>query len=340
MPVFWTALLVALHPAMLASRPAAQPATAPTIASTSGGTGGAVAPISPSMRRLSGLAGSWAVVVRGRAAPTDTFTTGFSSSSITPVHGGAFLQEHVDMPVPNGGAIALMGILGYDRFRSTYRFAWLDDTFALFDVHEGAWNSDQLVVNNLRSGTSLKQAGVNVYSQMVWRGITPNRFLVESQASLDSGATWFTQAEASYERTGPSCERTALAADDAAIQALELEGAQSNVRGFTAARARAFFSPDWRGRQPDGSVMTLPDVLARFRNGRSIPWASRFEITRLTVRVYCDVAHVVGWATAHPLGAPSTLPPLQFHYTNVWRRDGSTWRYADHRHTMSGPKRP
>jgi Protein of unknown function (DUF1579)/Domain of unknown function (DUF4440) len=295
---------------------------------------------SSAMQRVSSLAGAWMVRFRGRPTPKDSFSTSYTSSIITPLLGGGFQQERVAMPLPKGGAISLIGLLGYDQFRQQYRFAWLDDAYAMFDVHEGAWQQDRLVVNNVRSRTTLKDGRRDVYGQMVWRDVTMNSFIVESQASVDSGATWFTQAEARYERTGPACDAPVSVSDTLTIRALETEGARSNVAGMTAERAREFFAPDWRSRQPDGSTLDLPAILAAYRNGRSVPWASRFDITKLSLHVYCNVAHVIGRADAHALGMPATAPPIRFEWINVWRRDDQRWRYLYNEFTMVAPPRP
>lgn len=303
----------------------------------------AVAPartISPAMARVTSLAGSWAVTFRGRPSPKDTFSTSYTSSLITPLFSGAFLQEQVAMPLPNGRAINLVGLLGYDQFRQAYRFAWLDDTYAMFDVHEGRWQNDRLVVNNLRSGTTLLDGRSEVYSQMLWRDVAADSFVVESQMSMDRGATWFTQAEARYVKTGPACAAAGSVADTLALRALETEGARSNVTGMTSARAREFFAPEFRSWQPDGRSTSLAEIMATYRNGSSVPWASRFDITALSMHVYCDVAHVVGRADAHATNMPSTMPPLRFRWINVWRREGSLWRYVSNRYSLTGPTRP
>jgi hypothetical protein len=304
------------------------------------GDGGVRQPPPSAMRSVSTLAGTWMVLFRGRPTPRDTFSTSLTSSVITPLLGGRFLQERAAMPLPNGAAINLIGLLGYDQFRQRYRFGWLDDAYALFDVHEGTWQQNRLVVNNLRSRSTLLDGGREVYSQMVWRDLTPDTFVAESQASVDSGVTWFTQAEALYVRTGPACDSPGSAADTLTIRALEAEGARSNVSGMPITRAREFFASDFRAQQPDGSVSDLPALLAGYRNGRSIPWASRFEISALSVHVYCNIAHVIGRAEAHALAMPPTLPPLRFQWLNVWRRDGTQWRYLYNRHLVSGPRRP
>ncbi len=154
----------------------------------------------PEMERLRSLVGEWDVQFEGRDGPDQPFKTYRTTSRIIPLLGGAFLQETLAMPTPTGRPIALVGIWGYDRFRRQYRFAWLDDTYALFDVHEGEWGPEGLVVTNVRSGTTLRMGAQEVFGRMVWSDLSQAGFAVESSASLDGGKTWFVQAKGRYTR--------------------------------------------------------------------------------------------------------------------------------------------
>lgn len=157
-------------------------------------------PAPEQVTRLTSLVGEWEVEFESRSRPNDTLTVLHTTSSITQILNGAFLQERVSMPTPSGSRIELIGILGYDRFRSIYRFAWLDNTYALFDVHEGNWEGDSLVVTNTRTRTTVVIGGQEVFGRMIWSAISPDSFTVESLASTDGGTTWFTQAKARYRR--------------------------------------------------------------------------------------------------------------------------------------------
>ena len=94
----------------------------------------------------------------------------------------------------------LIGILGYDRYREIYRFAWLDDTYAVFDVHEGNWAGETLVVDNIRSGTTFRFGEQDYFSRMTWHEIITDEFRVASDLSVDGGRNWFTQAKGRYLR--------------------------------------------------------------------------------------------------------------------------------------------
>lgn len=152
------------------------------------------------IRRLYAMIGEWNVQFDSRPGPNEAFKSYQISSSITPLLNGAFIQERLSIPTSSREYVNLVGILGYDRYREIYRFAWLDDKYAIFDVHEGNWNGDALVVDNLRSATTFRFANSDYFSRMTWREITSEGFISESDLSMDGGKTWFTQAKGCYLR--------------------------------------------------------------------------------------------------------------------------------------------
>jgi hypothetical protein len=152
------------------------------------------------IRKLHALTGDWEVEFETRSSPDESFMLHHITSRIVPILGGAFLQEHLSIPASSGTQVELMGIMGYDRYRETYRFAWLDDKYAIFDVHEGNWVGEALVVDNLRSGTAFPFRGQDYFSRMTWYEITTDEFRVTSELSMDGGQTWFTQAKGHYIR--------------------------------------------------------------------------------------------------------------------------------------------
>lgn len=119
------------------------------------------------------------------------------------------------------------------------------------------------------------------------------------------------------------------------IRRLEQRGAQSNVDGWSLEEARGFFAPEWISVGPDGTDGAIATVLDGFENGRSQPWAGRFDILDLDIRVYCDVAVVVGRAAAYRIGAsgPEDSPAVHFRWLNVWRKQDGRWVYAANQFT-------
>jgi len=74
---------------------------------------------------------------------------------------------------------------------------------ALFDPHEGRWEGERLVLTNVKSGTWLPTGdGGKVYSRITVHSITPGRFQLEYDASLDAGKTWTRQVNCTYTRKG------------------------------------------------------------------------------------------------------------------------------------------
>jgi len=149
---------------------------------------------------LYSMIGEWDVQFEARGGPDESFKSHQITSSIIPILNGAFLQEQLSIPTSSGEYVNLAGILGYDRYREVYRFAWLDDKYAIFDVHEGNWDGDALVVDNLRSATTFRFGDLDFFSRMTWREITDEGFMIESDLSMDGGKTWFTQAKGRYVR--------------------------------------------------------------------------------------------------------------------------------------------
>ena len=154
----------------------------------------------PQIRRLHSLIGEWDVKFESRGSPDEEFVSHQITSRIVPILGGAFLQEQLSIPASGGTPVELLGILGYDRYRDVYRFTWLDDKYAIFDVHEGNWDGEALVVDNLRAGTTFRFKDQDFFSRMIWHEITADGFKVAADLSLDGGKAWFTQAKGHYVR--------------------------------------------------------------------------------------------------------------------------------------------
>jgi hypothetical protein len=115
---------------------------------------------------------------------------------------------------------------------------------------------------------------------------------------------------------------------------MEIRGAASNVEGWGIDEAWAFFAPEWVSVQPDGSMIGLDAVFEQFSDGRSRPWAGRFDLPELDIRVYCDSAVVVGLGRAWaPGAAPDAPPAVRFRFVNVWRKSDGRWVYVANQYT-------
>ncbi len=117
------------------------------------------------------------------------------------------------------------------------------------------------------------------------------------------------------------------------LRRLEQRGARTNVEGWSLDEAKAFFAPTWVSVGPDGKVAGVDSVLASFVDGRSRPWASRFDLLELDIRVYGAAAVVIGLAEAEGIGAPAGAKPIRFRYLNVWRKVHGRWLYSEQQFT-------
>ncbi len=120
----------------------------------------------------------------------------------------------------------------------------------------------------------------------------------------------------------PNCAEGAAA--EAEIRELEAAGARSNVDGMSATDAAAMFADDYLSIGPDGSRSDRATVLRFYQPERSTPWASRFEIESLEVRVYCEAALVIGLASAESVGADARS--ARFRWLNLWHREAAGWK--------------
>ena len=115
-----------------------------------------------------------------------------------------------------------------------------------------------------------------------------------------------------------------------AVRRLEERGARTNVEGWGMEEARQFFAPTWVSVGPDGAVKGLDTVFEAFVDGRSRPWATRFDLLDLDIRVYCDTAIVIGLAEARG-STPEQV--ARFRYLNVWRKVDGRWLYSEQQFT-------
>ncbi len=154
----------------------------------------------PELKRIASLVGDWNLSSEVTPAPGQPTVTLKTTSRIVPILGGAHLQETVSVPLVGGGSNATIALWSYDRYRKTYRMAYLDERFALFDINEGNWDGDRLVLTNLRANTTFPVGGKQAHSRIMIRDLTPNRFLLEVAVSTDAGETWVHLLTATYTR--------------------------------------------------------------------------------------------------------------------------------------------
>lgn len=147
----------------------------------------------PEMAILSTLAGTWDVAIEMRptlgAEPVRSTTT----SRIERVFGGAFIQQDIEMPLPQGRPGRMRIVAGYDKFRRVYRLNILSDLDALSDVFEGVHANGRLVLSNVPTGTATyypNRPTQAVHARLIVRDVAEAAFVIENAVSTDSGGTW------------------------------------------------------------------------------------------------------------------------------------------------------
>lgn len=127
-------------------------------------------------------------------------------------------------------------------------------------------------------------------------------------------------------RAAEPCAAVATSgADVEAVRERELRAAQAPTTAWTLAEVTQLFAPEFQTVQPNGVVQRLDEVLGEFVNGRTAPWATRYEIVEMDVRVYnCAAASVVGVAEVQPRGGPA----MRWRFTDTWRKENGAWLFA------------
>ncbi|MGB3469879.1 MAG: nuclear transport factor 2 family protein [Erythrobacter sp.] len=122
--------------------------------------------------------------------------------------------------------------------------------------------------------------------------------------------------------------------DVEAIRMLELQGTRANVEGTSREDFIDILAPEYRAVRPDGSVLDYAATVASLPSGNLPAWASTFEIVEMEIRVYCDVATVVGFAQATPATNTTDSAPLRFRWLHVWTRKNGDWKYTAQQYTQ------
>ena len=85
------------------------------------------------------------------------------------------------------------------------------------------------------------------------------------------------------------------------------------------------FWPAYLSISPDGKVESWQSIVSDWKPD---PWASRFDIRELDIKVYCDMAIAVGLSEALPIGAKEDTKPTRFRWLNVWTKANDEWRLS------------
>jgi hypothetical protein len=123
-------------------------------------------------------------------------------------------------------------------------------------------------------------------------------------------------------------------ADVDAVRAAEHHVARVTTDAWTLAEVAQVFAPEFQSVQPNGAVHGIDQVLGEFVNGRTSPWAARYEIVELDIRVFgCATASATGVAEVQPRSGPA----MRWRFTDAWRKQNGAWLYARNQYVAIPP---
>lgn len=135
--------------------------------------------------------------------------------------------------------------------------------------------------------------------------------------------------------------QSAPADQEAALRAVDARQTQAIVRGDAKAMS-ALLHPSFRVNAPSNRVLQREQVLSMIKSGEI--GAKSFERTPESVAITGNVGVVMGREVITPTPASEAgktfgVKPLNRRYTNVYLREGGTWRLlARHTNVMTKPE--
>jgi hypothetical protein len=111
---------------------------------------------------------------------------------------------------------------------------------------------------------------------------------------------------------------------DREIRALEQDQARA-AAARDRQRLEALFAQDFRVVNPSGGVGTRQELLDILASQGPAPYASAAYVTE-TVKSYGDTVVSLGMDIVVPNQGPQAGQTVRRRVSQVWRRDGSTWR--------------
>ncbi len=153
-------------------------------------------PLPPGMDVLSPLQGSFEVKVESRSRPGAPMTESATQSEVSASLRGGLLQETFN----DEEGIPTMRHFSYDAFSNMYRITQMDQRNTQLMVFQGTMEEDTISASTIESKTSMNSFGQTIHFRLKISGIESDQFVIETEASLDEGESWFTASKYSYTR--------------------------------------------------------------------------------------------------------------------------------------------
>jgi hypothetical protein len=157
-------------------------------------------PPPPGMDLLLPMVGSWDVKVETRPNARAPWEARQTTSTIEAALANGLLQERYSVQQSDGTQVDTLRSWSYDLFRKVYRVVEADNYSFMQNVMEGASAEGKLIVDNLKSGTTLDVGGQSFNLRLVAYEITPEGFKLDAEVSRDAGKTWRTDTKYTYTR--------------------------------------------------------------------------------------------------------------------------------------------
>lgn len=160
----------------------------------------------PEMKQVASLVGEWEVTGKRRLGPDAPWKEFQTTSTITSILNGRFLQERnsipaeiVGIPAAPGSRVEFLILYSYDRVHKVYRVGVLDNVFGLLDIYEGQFDNDRLVVSN-EGTTAIVRGGIKFAGRNTIYNVSPNSFQSDWEETRDGGKIWMVGLALTYKR--------------------------------------------------------------------------------------------------------------------------------------------
>lgn len=161
-------------------------------------------PLPAGMELLADLPGRWRVTIEHRDDPAfhaervTPWESVETTSVIRPAFGGSLLEEDIEIDTPRPRTVRRA--YSWDRFLERYRVTVFDSVSQYLDVLEGHLAEGRLTVSNVDTGTPTRVYQQAFHLRETLYDLTPDRFLLDREVSLDGGETWRLDLRFTYQR--------------------------------------------------------------------------------------------------------------------------------------------